>query len=46
MPFKSKSQQRYMFAKKPKIAKRWAKKYGVSKDMPEKLSKTLTTKKT
>jgi len=25
MPFKSKAQQGYMFAKHPKIAKRWAK---------------------
>jgi len=24
-----------MFAKHPKIAKRWAKKYGVPKDLPE-----------
>lgn len=36
MPFKSKSQQRYMFAKHPQIAKRWAKEYGVSKSLPEK----------
>lgn len=28
MPFKSAKQRRYMFAKHPKIAKRWAKKYG------------------
>lgn len=28
MPFRSKRQMRYMFAKHPKIAKRWAKKYG------------------
>jgi hypothetical protein len=28
MPFKSARQRRYMFAKHPKIAKRWAKKYG------------------
>lgn len=38
MPFKSKSQQRFMFSKHPKIAKRWAKKYGVSKDLPEKVA--------
>jgi len=25
-----------MFARHPKIGKRWAKKYGVSKDLPEK----------
>jgi len=28
MPFKSKNQRRYLYARKPKIAKRWAKKYG------------------
>ena len=38
MPFKSKAQQRFMFARHPRIAKRWAKKYGVSKTLPEKLS--------
>ena len=37
MPFVSKSQQRLMFKKHPKIAKRWAKEYGVDKDMPEKV---------
>jgi hypothetical protein len=36
MPFKSKSQQRFMFAKRPDIARRWVKKYGASKDLPEK----------
>ena len=35
MPFKSKAQQGYMFAKHPKIAKRWAKKYGMPKDLPK-----------
>jgi len=38
MPFKSKSQQKYMFAKKPKLAKKWVKKYGVPKNLPEKLT--------
>lgn len=28
MPFKSSKQRRFMFKNKPKIAKRWAKKYG------------------
>jgi hypothetical protein len=37
-PFKSKSQQKFMFSKHPKIAKRWASKYGVDKDLPEKVS--------
>lgn len=36
MPFESKAQMRFMFARHPKIAKRWAKKYGVSKKLPEK----------
>ena len=28
MPFKSVKQRGYLYAKKPKIAKKWAKKYG------------------
>jgi hypothetical protein len=28
MPFRSKKQRKFLYAKKPKIAKRWAKKYG------------------
>jgi len=28
MPFKSKKQRTFLFAKKPTIAKKWAKKYG------------------
>jgi len=28
MPFKSVKQRKYMYANKPKLAKRWAKKYG------------------
>lgn len=28
MPFKSAKQRRFLYAKHPKIAKRWAKKYG------------------
>ena len=28
MPFRSKAQRKYLYAKHPKIAKRWAKKYG------------------
>ena len=31
MPFKSAKQLRFMYAKHPDIAKRWAKKYGVPK---------------
>jgi hypothetical protein len=39
MPFKSKAQMRMMFAKHPEIAKDWADKYGVPKDLPEKKKK-------
>lgn len=35
MPFKSKAQQRFMFARHPEIAKRWSKEYGVSSKLPE-----------
>ena len=31
MPFKSKKQMKFLYAKKPKIAKRWSKKYGKKK---------------
>lgn len=34
MPFKSEKQRRYMWAKHPEIARRWAKKYG-SKPLKE-----------
>ena len=36
MPFKSRAQMRFMFAKHPEIAKRWVKKYGVPKKLTEK----------
>ena len=36
MPFRSKSQMRYMYAKHTKIAKKWSSKYGTPKDLPEK----------
>lgn len=28
MPFRSRKQRKFMYAKHPRIAKRWAKKYG------------------
>lgn len=34
MPFQSESQRRFMWAKHPKIAKRWADKYGGGKGLP------------
>ena len=36
MPFKSKAQQKYMFAKMPKTAKKWAKKTSNMKSLPDK----------
>ena len=36
MPFKSEAQRRFMYAKHPKIAKRWSKEYGSPKNLPEK----------
>lgn len=38
MPFKSKAQMRWMFATKPKMAKRWAKETSNEKKLPEKVS--------
>lgn len=35
MPFKSKAQQRFMFARHPRIAQRWAKKTKSFKALPE-----------
>jgi hypothetical protein len=39
MPFKSKAQQRFMFAKHPRIAKRWAKETKNFKKLPSKKRK-------
>ncbi len=39
MPFRSEKQKKFLFAKKPKIAKKWAKKYGVPKDLNEYIRK-------
>jgi len=38
MPFKSESQRKFMWAKKPALAKKWSDKYGTPKNLPEKLS--------
>ena len=38
MPFRSEKQRKYLFAKKPAIAKKWTKKYG-SKIKPKKRKK-------
>lgn len=39
MPYKSKAQVRALHAKDPKLAAEWDKKYGVSKNLPEKVKK-------
>lgn len=39
MPYKSKAQMRYMYAKHPEIARRWTGKYGVPKKLPERVRK-------
>lgn len=35
MPFQSKAQMRFMFARHPEIAERWRRRYGTSKGLPE-----------
>jgi len=37
-PFKSKAQARFMFAKKPEMAKEWASKTKSIKSLPEKIA--------
>jgi len=45
MPFKSKSQEREMFANQPKIAKKWAKETPSIKSLPEHVKKKNAKKK-
>jgi len=35
MPFKSEAQRRYLFARHPKLAEKWAHKYGTPKNLPK-----------
>ena len=35
MPFKSESQRRFLWAKKPKLARKWSDKYGSPKNLPK-----------
>lgn len=46
MPFESDAQRRFMYAKHPKIAKRWREESGPQTDIPErkKKSKSKTSK--
>jgi len=39
MPFKSESQRKFLYAKKPKIAKEFASKTSKGKHLPEKVKK-------
>jgi len=34
MPFKSEAQRRYLFMHEPKLAKKWAHKYGTPSNLP------------
>lgn len=36
MPVKSEAQRRFLWANKPELAKKWAEKYGMPKDLPYK----------
>ena len=40
MPFKSKDQEKWMFANHPKMAKEWAKKTPNQKALPKKVKKS------
>jgi len=46
MPFKSKAQQKFLYANKPSVAKKFAKKTPSIKSLPEKLIKRKPMKKT
>jgi hypothetical protein len=38
MPFRSRAQQRFMYSQHPEIARRWEDKYGISKNLPDRLT--------
>lgn len=44
MPFKSKAQRRFMYAKHPEMAKEWEEKTPKGKKLPEKLKGKKTKK--
>ena len=35
MPFRSNAQRKYMFAKHPKLAREWVRRYGAGGSLPE-----------
>ena len=44
VPFKSKKQEKFLWAKEPEIAKRWTKKYGSAKNTGGKVKKNKPKK--
>lgn len=38
MPFKSLAQERFMYSQKPKLANEWQDKYGIPKQLPQKVA--------
>lgn len=38
MPFRSEAQRRYLFARHPDIAERWAREYGTPKGLPARIA--------
>jgi len=45
MPFQSKAQQRYLYAKHPEIAKRWSKEYPKQGPLPEHVARRAQLKR-
>lgn len=41
MPFKSKAQQRFMYATKPKLAKKWQKETPKNMELPDKVHEAV-----
>jgi len=39
MPFKSKAQVKYLYAKHPDIAKKWRNQFGISSQLPNRVKK-------
>ena len=44
MPFKSKKQEKFLWAKEPEIAKKWTKNYGSAKNTGGKVKKNKARK--
>ena len=46
MPFRSKAQERYLYANEPAVAKRWQKLYGQPEKLPEHAKRKVKRPKT